>query len=473
MKARFWIIGLVVLVVIPTLVFGVWKPFAKQPTYELYSVARGEVTSTVSVAGSVVNGQSLSLSFLSPGIIKTVAVKVGSVVKKGDLLVALNTDVLNRQAAQARASIQAAQAMVAKAQNQLRSVDVNVLNLGLDNARVALENTRRSYQNALNAYNSGQGLISQSAEVARVSLNNAQMAFANAQSNYNRVLSAYNGGRATLAEVQQASAALTSASAAYDMAQAQYQTAIRQSDSERVNSRAQLDNARAALNSAEAAYALASAQRSQSLAPASSADIQSASAQVAAASASLQIVQAQIAQSILRAPINGKVVAVNAKPAELSGMGQPVVVLETAGEFKVEANISETELSKVKVGQATQITFDALPNVTAEGTVAAIDPAATIVLGVVNYKATILFNQPIADLLSSLTADLEIVTDRRPDVLVVPRRALIKVDSGYHIKVLQDNKVVEKSVEVGLIGDADVEIVSGLAENEQVILKQS
>jgi len=473
MKARFRIILVIILVVIPTVVFGAWKQFAKAPIYELYSVKKAEVESTVSVAGSVVNGQSLELGFLSTGIIKTVAVKAGSEVKKGDLLVSLNPDILNRQAAQASASIRSAQAMLSKSQNQLRSVDVNVFNLGLDSARIALENAQRSYQNALNVYNSGQGLINQSAEVARVTLNNTQSSFYNAQSNYNRVLSDYNNKRASLAEVQQASSALTSASAAYDMAQAQYQTAIRQSDSERVGARAQLDNARAVLLSSESAYRLAEAQRSQSLAPASSADIASASASVAAASASLQIVQAQIAQATIKAPIDGRVVAVNAKPAELSKMGQPAIVLETAGDFKIEANISEVELSKVRVGQVVKIMFDALPNMSVTGRVASIDPAANIVMGVVNYKTTIVLEQPVADLFSSLTADLEIVTDSRMDVLTVPRRALIKTDSGYRIRVLQDKRVIEKSIKIGLLGDTDAEVVSGLTENEQVILKIS
>ncbi|MFA5270339.1 MAG: efflux RND transporter periplasmic adaptor subunit [Patescibacteria group bacterium] len=523
MKARFWIIGLVVLVVIPTIVFGVWKPFAKQPVYELYSVKRGEVSSTVSVSGSVISGQSLELGFLSPGIIKTVAVKVGSVVKKGDLLVALNTDILNRQAAQAGASVTAARAMLARAQSPLRSADISVLDRGLDtarvalenarsqlqdayrardleisNARVALENAQRAYQNALNSYSAGQGVISQSAEVARVSLSNAQTAFSNAQNYYNQVLSAYNLGHATLAELQQASSNLYSASSAYNIAQAQYQSALRGSDAERAGAKAQLDNARSALNSAQAAYnsagsgadmkinsaqlavnaaeasySLASAQRSQSLAPALSADIQSAAAQVSASSAALQAIQVQIAQATLKAPIDGRVVTLNAKPAELSSMGQPVVVLETASEFKVEANISETELSKVRVGQEVKIKFDALPNVTADGTVATIDPAATIIMGVVNYKATILFNQSVADLFSSLTADLEIITDSRPDVLVVPRRSLIKEGDSYRVKVLQDNKAIEKNVEIGLLGDVDAEVIGGLTENEQVILKES
>lgn len=472
MKARFWIIGLVVLVVVLTIVFGVWKPFAKRPQYDLYEVSRGEVATTISVSGSVVSGQSLELGFLSPGIVRTVAVKVGSEVKKGDLLVALNTDVLSRQAAQARASIQAAQAMMAKAQNQLRPVDVNVFNLSLDNARIALENAQRSYQNALNAYSAGQGLISQSAEVARVALNNAQSAFYNAQSNYNRILSAYNSGRATLAEVQQASSALAGASAAYNSAQAQYQTALRQSDAERVNAGAQLDNARAALNSAEAAYRLAEAQRSQLLAPASSADTQSASAQVAASVASLQIVQAQIAQAALRAPIDGKVVTVNAEVAELSPSGRPAVVLETTDEFKIEANISETEIGMVRIGQAVKVIIDALLNMSAEGTVAAIDPAANIIMGVVNYKATIVLNQPIAGLRSSMTADLEILTDSRSNVLMVPRRVLTKADGVYQVKVLEDNRVVERTVEVGLIGDSEAEIVSGLTEGEKIIVKE-
>jgi len=523
MKARFWTIGLAILVVASVVVFWVWKPFAKRPTYELYQAKRGEVATTVSVSGSVVNGESLDLGFLSPGVVKTVAVKVGSSVRKGDLLVALNTDVLGRQAAQARASVAAAQAILSKAQDHLRPADINVLDRSLDSARITLDSARsqfqdacrardldlnsarvardnaeRAYQNALSAYSAGQGVISQSVEIARVSLMNAQTAFTNAQNSYNQVLMAYSSGHASLTELQQASSALYSASAAYTTAQAQYQAALRQSDAGNATARSQLDGARAALNSAQAAYdsassgvnmkitsaqnavnaaeanyRLAEAQRLQSLAPALPADVQSASAQVAASAASLQAIQAQIAQSILKAPLDGKVVEVNAKPAELSKIGQPAVVLETTSEFKVEVNISETELSKVRVGQSAKMTFDALPNVTATGMVAAIDPAATIVMGVVNYKATITLEQPVAGLLSAMTADMEILTDSRVDVLVVPRRALVKVNESYQVKVLQDEKVVEKTVEVGLLGDTDAEIISGLSEGEQVILKQS
>jgi multidrug efflux pump subunit AcrA (membrane-fusion protein) len=106
--------------------------------------------------------------------------------------------------------------------------------------------------------------------------------------------------------------------------------------------------------------------------------------------------------------------------------------------------------------------------------VATIDPTADVILGVVNYKATITLDQPVEGLLSSMTADLEILTENKSDVIVIPRRALIKSGTGsYQVKILQDEKVIERDVTVGLIGDSEAEVTNGLNGGEQVILKQS
>ncbi|MFA5967230.1 MAG: HlyD family efflux transporter periplasmic adaptor subunit [Patescibacteria group bacterium] len=520
MKARYIIIPIVILGVAALTTWLLMNNFSRQPKYDLFEVRRGDVTKTVSVSGSVVSDQKLELSFLSPGLIKEVKVKMGDKVAAGDILVIQDTAVLQAQANQARAGIAAASSLLSKARNHLRPADMNVLNRSLDNARIALEtarnnlqdayrsrdNDRRSaevalnsaqtaYQNALNAYNAQLSVIDQSTVGAQIALNNALSNLTNAQTAYNQVMNRYNMGQATLTELQQAQTALSAANAAYLSARTAYDSAVRQANLQKITTagsldaaRSQLEGAQAAYNSAvsgsdfkitaaqnastaaEAAYALAEAQYQQSLAPALGADVSSASAQVASAVATLRIVEAQIAKATIKAPISGVVTAVNAQAHEISPMSGPAIILETDGVFQVEAYVSEMDVEKISVGQPVKLSFDALSNVTAQGVVAVIDPAATILLGVVDYKIKVALPETVANLKPAMTANLDILTDQRSAVLFVPRKALTKTTTGYTVKVAGAKEPEIREVQIGLMGDSEVEIVSGLAEGEKIVL---
>lgn len=522
MKARYIIIPIVVIGAIAVTGWLVGRALDKGPQYELYEVRKGSVAKTVSVSGSVISDQKFELGFLSPGIVQTVSVKVGDTVKQGDLLIALDTSVLREQANQARASISATSAMLAKSKNALRPQDVTVLNRSLDSARVALSTAQKNlqeayrvrdvdinnasanlataetaYQNAVNTYNARQAVINQSTVSAQVALNNASNALSVAQSSYSQILNLYNYGQATMSDLGQAQSALNMANSSYLMARAAYDSVLQQTNLEKVSAsasvdsaRSQLDSARAmynssvsgidakinsaqnALASAQAAYNLVTAQYQQSLAPAHSADIASASAQVVSASASLRMVQAQIDKAYIKAPIDGIITAVNVIEHEISSINTPAVVLETIGAYQIEAYISEVDIEKIIPSAEVRITLDALSDIKAHGAVAQIDPAATIVLGVVNYKINVAITDVIEQLKPAMTADLEILTEQRDDVLFVPRKAVSRLDGKYTAKVLVNDKVEEREVQVGLVGDNELEILSGLIEGERIVLKE-
>ena len=520
MKARYIVIPIIILGAAALTTWLLVNNFSHQPKYDLFEVRQGDVTKTVSVAGSVVSDQKLELSFLSPGLVKEVKIQAGDKVVAGDVLVVQDTAVLQAQANQARAGIAAASALLSKTINHLRSADVNVLNRSLDSARIALETARNNlqdayrsrdndrqsaevalnsaqtaYQNALNAYNAQLSVIDQSTVGAQITLNNATNNLTSAQITYNQVISRYNSGQATFAELQQAQTALSAANAAYLSARAAYDTAVSQANLQKITTagsldaaRNQLEAARSSYNSgtngsdlkitaaqnayagAEAAYNLAEAQYQQSLAPALGADISSALAQVASATAALRVVEVQIAKATIKAPINGIVTAVNAIAHEISPLASPAVVLETDGIFQIEAYISEMDVEKVSVGQPVKLTFDALPDTTAQGTVAYIDPAATILLGVVDYKIKVALPETVANLKPAMTADLDILTDQRNNVLFIPRKALTKLVTSYTVKVMGVKEPESREVQIGLMGDSEVEIISGLAEGDKVVL---
>ncbi|MBU1082965.1 HlyD family efflux transporter periplasmic adaptor subunit [Patescibacteria group bacterium] len=515
-----WSIAVLLLVITTSIVLA--RSFGNKPQYEFLEIRRGAVTKSIAVSGSVVSNQKLELSFLSPGVVKTVGVEVGDEVEAGDVLVALDDSLLRAQAAQASAGLASARAMLAKAENSLRDADRNVLNQSLSNARQALDiarsnlqdayrtrdndinnsqralsNAEATYRDALNIYNSSLGSFNQGIEIARVALNNATSALSSAQTNYNYILSLYNSGQVTYAELQQAQMALNSANFAYNNARANYNAAVQQTEAQRASALAslhaaemQLSSARAAYDntisgadmklhsaenaasSAEAAYNLASAQYNQSMAPAHSADIASVMAQVNSSSASLRAIQVQIERMKIKAPIAGTVTAIDSKVGELSGMSGPAVVLETVGDYSIEANIAETDINQVQMGLSVLINFDGLPNVNVRGVVAKVNPAATVILGVINYKIMIVLEEFVEDLKPAMTADLEILTDSREGVLFVPRSALARSEGMYTAKILIDEKPVDKTVEVGLIGDTEIEIISGLSEGDRIISKE-
>lgn len=522
MKTRYIVIPVVILSVAAIATWILVHNFNQKPKYDLWEVRRGAVARTVSVSGSVISGQKFELGFLSPGIVQEVKVSVGDRVQAGDLLVAQDTSVLREQVNQARAGVAAASAMLNKTRNHLRPADLDVLNRSLDNARVALDTARknlqdayrsrdteinntnnavavadRAYQNALNTYNAQLAIIDQSTVAAQIALNNATNALSSAQNNYSQILNLYNQGRATFAELQQAQSILSTANNAYLSARVTYDTAAQQANLQKASAagsldiaRSQLDSARLAYNStttgldikiniaqnslaaAEATYNLMYAQYQQSLAPALGADIASASASVAASAASVRVIEAQIAKAFLKAPIDGLITVVNAKPHELSPMTGPAVTIETVGNFQVESFISEVDVDKIVAGQAVKLTFDALPNINLQGIVISIDPAANIILGVVNYKIKLAVPETEAGLKPEMTADAEILVDQRDNVLFLPRKALTKADGGYQVKVLGNRGPEERLIQIGLLGDSEAEIVAGLAEGEKIILRE-
>ncbi len=522
MKARYIVIPVSLIVLVAATVFFWTQASNQQIQYDLFEVRRGTVAKTISVSGSITSRQKLELGFLSPGIVEEVYVSVGDRVEAGDILIALDSTLLRQQSASAAANVSVARAMLNKLQNSLRGVDRNVLSQTFNQAKIALDvaqsnlwdaqqskdidinsaitalnGAQTAYNNTVNAYNAAQLSISQSAEVARVALINIETALSSAQANYNLMINLYNTGQATMFELQQAQLALSNANAAYQSAKAGYDATLYQVSVEKMALQSNLDavysqlkmahntydaalmgsdvkinSARNALSSTQSAYELALARYNQAVSPAHSADIDSASAQIKSSQAVLGTIQAQISQSRIKAPVDGMITAVNLHAGELSGLAGPVIVLETINDLLIEANISEFDIEQVKIGQDVQIQFDAIDNLITRGEIVSIDPAATVILGIINYKITIALENNLDILRPSMTADLDILTQKKEDVIFVPRKVLSKQDNKYTVDILTSDGKQEIVVEVGLIGDSEVEIISGLKENDQIILAE-
>ncbi len=170
-------------------------------------------------------------------------------------------------------------------------------------------------------------------------------------------------------------------------------------------------------------------------AKAAQATVQVARAQEQSAHATVKQRQAQQAQARvdlertqIRSPVDGIVIkrSVEAGQTVAASLQAPelFVIARNLSDMQVEASIDESDVSRVRVGQAVSFTVDAFPGRNFEGRVQQLRKAALNSQNVVTYVAVARFTNADGQLLPGMTANVRIVTDTRDDVLKVPNAAL-------------------------------------------------
>jgi len=178
---------------------------------------------------------------------------------------------------------------------------------------------------------------------------------------------------------------------------------------------------------------------------------------------SLTQANAKLAGTVITAPVGGKVLAVNGTVGSQAGSG--VVTLAGTGDVVVKAQFTEAEVAHLKVDQVAKITLPDSATAKYDGKVLQIDPAGTVSNRLVRYAALISFDKVPDTLLYGQSATVAVVTASADNVLSVPTTA---VKNGT-VVVRINGKDEARTVEVGLRGDVDTEIKSGLAEGDLIL----
>ena len=179
--------------------------------------------------------------------------------------------------------------------------------------------------------------------------------------------------------------------------------------------------------------------------------------------------KAQIKAARIVAPIAGVVTEVDIT-AGFDAPSGPAVVVDAPG-FEVTTDVTESDLSRIKLDQAASITVAALGS-DVSGTVTGISPVANAAdsSGVVTYPVTVTVKDPPATLRSGMSADVTITVASATGVLTVPAEALNGTAGDYAVLVLgADGAVTRTPVQVGLLTNTTAEVTSGLAEGQVVV----
>jgi membrane fusion protein (multidrug efflux system) len=131
-----------------------------------------------------------------------------------------------------------------------------------------------------------------------------------------------------------------------------------------------VDNARAALESAERQAAAAASQTD-----AASAGIQIAEGRLGSARAAVDNARLQLGFTVILAPTSGVIAKRSVETGALVAVGQPLMTVVPDENIWVTANLKETQLAKVAIGNEVEFTVDAYPHQTFKGRVASLSPA--------------------------------------------------------------------------------------------------
>lgn len=232
----------------------------------------------------------------------------------------------------------------------------------------------------------------------------------------------------------------------------------------------QLSRAESAVAAARSNLDLAEAQLALKRAKPQTYDLKSAEAAVARAQAGLSLAEANLNDVVIKAPVDGLVTEVNNKIGEQNSLTQPVIKMIGDSRLEIEADIPESDVAKIKIGQTAQITLDSFGEDTVfAGTVTFVNPAEKLIQDVVYYEVKVQLNDNLEGVKPGMTANLTIETNHIDNVLRVPIRAVKQKDGQKFVEVLVAGQPQEKNVTTGLKGDEYLEITSGLSVGEEVI----
>ncbi|MCE9541394.1 efflux RND transporter periplasmic adaptor subunit [Candidatus Kaiserbacteria bacterium] len=217
-------------------------------------------------------------------------------------------------------------------------------------------------------------------------------------------------------------------------------------------------------------------------------DVQSSQLTVTQRENALTDARNTLANYTVRAPFAGTIAKLSIHKGDTVSSGTAAATIVTKQQI-AELALNEVDAAKVAVGQKATLTFDAIDGLSITGEIASMDTIGTVTQGVVTYTVKIAFDTQDARVKPGMTANATIQTAVRQDVLTVPTSA-IKSQNGQSYVLIFNPPVAESLIQsagsqgvemksapenvpvtVGITDDTSAEILSGLAEGEQVVLR--
>ena len=212
-------------------------------------------------------------------------------------------------------------------------------------------------------------------------------------------------------------------------------------------------------------------------------DIALAQAQVDSDEIALAVANQRLTETKVMAPIDGVVAArtiqigtIIASGISNVGGGTTVLTLADLSRIFILASVDESDIGVVALDQDVEITADSFPRKLFTGKVVRIAAKGVNVSNVVTFEVRIEVSSENKTLLKpEMTANVEIIVAQKEDALLVPVNAISRAKGKALVSLKKNQGTADEKtpVEVGISNGAETEILSGVQENDEVMVRKS
>ncbi len=418
-------------------------------------VTKQDLKMIVSVNGTIEPERTVNVSPKNAGVVKKLLVKEGDLVKKGQIIAYMDDSNLQGDLLQARGKLASEEANLQKLISGNRPEDIAQAEAQLEESQANLKK--------LIAGNRPEDIAQAEArfQSSKLSLKKADEELQRYQKLFkegaisNQDFTTYQIDRdKSLLEVQEAKKAL-----------ALQQSGTRKED---------IEQAQAKVKQLQQALKLIKIGSREE-------DIKQARAQVISARGSLKTIQAQINDTVIRAPFDGLVAKKYADPGSFvtpTTAGSSVSsalsssILSLASTNQVVANLSESNISKIKIGQKVKVAVDAYPEKEVEGKVSQIASQATIEQNVTSFEVKVDITSDNEKILKSgMNVTAEFQVGELKDSLVAPTVSIVRRENQSGVFIVgADKKPKFVPIETGVTVKNKTQILSGITADKQVLI---
>ena len=212
--------------------------------------------------------------------------------------------------------------------------------------------------------------------------------------------------------------------------------------------------------------------------------LQSSAQSIANQERNLQTLKDNLADYTITSPFSGQIASLSLKTYDSVTTGSTVATVITKQKIAT-LSLNEVDVANIAVGNKATLTFDAIDGLSLTGEVSEINPIGTVSQGVVSYAITIAFDTQDARVKPGMTVNASIVSDVHTDVLTVPSSAVKTQGGSTYVEIFNPplNAVggsqgvtstvppTQVPVTIGISDDTNTEIISGLNEGDQIIVR--
>ena len=453
----------------------------------------GDLSASATASGQLLPQREAILTADTVARVQDVPVRLGDTVEAGDLLVQLDKTDLQFDGDNAQQTVALAQARlddllarasdaeIASAEASLASTQAQLDDLldGPSETEIALtEASIASSQASLSSSVADLNSTQQSINQSQITAAQASLLAAQQQLDAAEEANADEPNEATHEAMLQAQQVVANAQAQLDDLMAGPSVNAAQNSVAAANARLQgsqidLEATLAGASTVDIANAQASVAQAEAtladlLAGPTAEEIRSAEAEVAQAELTLAAAEEALAEASILAPFAGVVTAVYVSEGEIAS--GPVVELVDSHSLELVLGVDEVDIGSFAVGQPAIMTLEAWPDRTIDSEIVAIAPSASDEnSALVTYDVRLAYQADDLPALIGLTANANLITAQRSDVLLVPNAAITpdRTAGKYFVDVQQaDGSFQQVEVSIGLRDEDNTQITAGLVAGD-------